>query len=51
MGIFDQFLAFKIINPAMHAQIATVFAYFIVTLSTTSEMLPLKTSVFIPLQR
>ena len=33
----------------MHAQIATVFASFIITLSTTSEMLPLKTSAFYPL--
>ena len=35
----------------MHAQIATEFASFIVTLSATSEMLPLKTLAFIPLQR
>ena len=49
MGFFGQLLAFlKITNPATHAQIAPVFASFIVTLSTTSEMLPLKTSAFVP---
>ena len=42
LAFFYQFLAFKIINSATHAQIATVFASFIVTLSTTSKMLPLK---------
>ena len=35
----------------MYAQIATVFAPFIVALSSTSEILPHKTSAFIPLQR
>ena len=35
----------------MHAQIAAAFAFLIVTLGTTFEMLSLKTAVFIVFQR